>query len=129
MSPCLNTSPPPALRALRGLGGGLLCCSMSFVLWLALPLPTSAQDDTAQGAATQDDAASLLSTNFIDTVDVNVINVDVFVTDKDGHRVTGLTQDDFELLVDKRPVAISNFYAVDEATKANERVELLEQRA
>ena len=51
---------------------------------------------------------------FVDAVDVEVINVDVYVTDADGQPVHGLTLDDFELLVDDRRVAISNFYAVEE---------------
>lgn len=50
---------------------------------------------------------------FIDTVNVSVVNVDVFVTDKKGNRVTNLKQEDFEILEDGRPVAITNFYAVD----------------
>src|SRR5262249_16784828 len=40
-------------------------------------------------------------------------NVDVYAADKDGHRVTGLRQDDFELLEDGKKVAISNFEAVE----------------
>jgi len=48
---------------------------------------------------------------FGETVDVRVVNVEVVVTDGDGNPVTGLTRDDFELRVDGRPVAISNFYA------------------
>ena len=51
---------------------------------------------------------------FIETVDVEVINIDVYVTDADGQPMHGLTLDDFELLVDERRVAISNFYAVEE---------------
>ncbi len=51
---------------------------------------------------------------FIETVEVEVIDIDVYVTDADGQPVHGLTQDDFELLVDDRRVAISNFYAVEE---------------
>jgi VWFA-related protein len=50
---------------------------------------------------------------FVETIDVNLVNVDVFVTDKQGNRVTGLTVDDFELLEDGRPVQITNFYAVE----------------
>jgi VWFA-related protein len=49
---------------------------------------------------------------FFDSVDVNVVNVDVFVTDKQGNRVTGLTSDDFTLYEDGKPVEITNFYAV-----------------
>jgi VWFA-related protein len=35
------------------------------------------------------------------------------VTDEKGRRVTGLTRDDFEIFEDRRPVAITNFYAVE----------------
>ncbi len=50
---------------------------------------------------------------FFDTVDVNLVNVEVFVTDKQGNPVTGLTRDDFEILEDKRPVTITNFFTVE----------------
>ncbi|HEX2163152.1 MAG TPA: VWA domain-containing protein [Thermoanaerobaculia bacterium] len=48
---------------------------------------------------------------FIDRVEVNVVNLEVFVVDRDGRRVTDLGRDDFELRVDGRPVEIANFYA------------------
>ena len=51
---------------------------------------------------------------FVESVDVNVVNVEVYVTDKEGNRVTGLTRDDFVLEVSDRPVAITNFYAVED---------------
>ena len=35
--------------------------------------------------------------SFGEAVEVNVVNVDVYATDKSGHRVTGLGKDDFEL--------------------------------
>jgi VWFA-related protein len=50
---------------------------------------------------------------FIDSVNVSVVNVDVHVTDKKGNRVTGLTKDDFQIFEDGRPVAVTNFYAVE----------------
>jgi VWFA-related protein len=50
---------------------------------------------------------------FVDRVDVNVINVEVFVTDKSGQRITGLTQDDFEITEDGKQVEITNFYSVN----------------
>ena len=51
------------------------------------------------------------STDFYETVEVNVVNVEVYVTDKKGNPVTGLTRDDFEILEDGEPIEISNFYA------------------
>jgi VWFA-related protein len=69
-----------------------------FVLFaLAAPFAAPAQEPPA-GA-------------FAETVDVRVVNVEVVVTDRDGTPVTGLAKGDFELLVDGRPVAITNFYA------------------
>ncbi len=50
---------------------------------------------------------------FLDVVDVSIVNLDVYVTDKKGNRVTDLKKEDFELFVQKKPVAISNFYAVE----------------
>jgi VWFA-related protein len=55
---------------------------------------------------------------FVDTVDVQVVNVDVYVTDKKGNRVTGLGSDDFLLFEDRRPVEITNFYAVESGRPA-----------
>lgn len=49
---------------------------------------------------------------FVETVDVSVVNVDVYVTDRQGNPVTGLTRGDFELRVDGKPESITNFYAV-----------------
>ena len=50
---------------------------------------------------------------FIESIDVDLVNVEVFVTDKKGNRVTGLTAEDFEVFEDGRPVEITNFYAVE----------------
>ncbi len=50
---------------------------------------------------------------FRESLDVSLVNLDVFVYDKKGNPVTGLTQEDFEILEDYRPVDVSNFTAVD----------------
>jgi VWFA-related protein len=47
-----------------------------------------------------------------ETVDVTITNVDVFVTDSKGNRVSGLKADDFEIKQDGIPQKITNFYAV-----------------
>ena len=47
---------------------------------------------------------------FVDSVDVQVVEVDVVVTDKKGRPVKGLTREDFELYVDGQPVEVTNFY-------------------
>ncbi len=50
---------------------------------------------------------------FFEAVNVTVVNVDVYVTDKAGNRVRGLQPADFELFEDGRPVQVSNFYVVE----------------
>lgn len=78
------------------------------VLLLLAP-GTGAQEggDSAQPA---DDGESGL---FFESVDVNLVNVDVWVTDKKGNPITGLKAEDFEILEEKRPVKITNFFAVE----------------
>ena len=46
---------------------------------------------------------------FVESVDVEVIEVDVVVTDRKGRPVRGLGRDDFELYADGERVEISNF--------------------
>ena len=70
--------------------------------------PALAQTDSPQGEA-QEPAGF-----FVDTVDVSVVNVEVYVTDKSGERISGLTRDDFQIFEDGREVRISNFYEVTE---------------
>ena len=48
---------------------------------------------------------------FAERVEVEVVNVDVIVTDREKRRVLDLRRDDFELLVDGRPVPIEYFAA------------------
>jgi VWFA-related protein len=52
--------------------------------------------------------------SFADIVNVGVVNVDVYVTDKQGNAVKGLTKNDFQLLENGRPVEVTNFYAVSD---------------
>jgi VWFA-related protein len=46
---------------------------------------------------------------FREAVDVDVVEIDVVVTDRKGRPVRGLKREDFELVVDGRPVDVSNF--------------------
>lgn len=48
-------------------------------------------------------------------IDVRVVNVDVSVTDAKEQPVRGLTKDDFIVLEDGKPQAVTNFYAVESA--------------
>jgi VWFA-related protein len=49
---------------------------------------------------------------FVERIDVDVINVEVFVTDGQGRPVTGLTKEDFEIRHDGKPVEVTNFFTV-----------------
>lgn len=49
---------------------------------------------------------------FVETIDVEVVNVEVFVVDGEGHRVVGLSRDDFEIYEDGQPMEITNFFSV-----------------
>ncbi|MEM7581801.1 MAG: VWA domain-containing protein [Acidobacteriota bacterium] len=52
-------------------------------------------------------------TIFRGSTEVNVVNIDVVVTDKEGRPVNGLTRDDFRLATEGQPTEISNFFAVE----------------
>jgi VWFA-related protein len=52
------------------------------------------------------------SAPLLEQVEVNVVNVDVHVTDSSGKPVSGLGRQDFELLEDGKPVKLTNFDAV-----------------
>lgn len=43
------------------------------------------------------------------TIEVSIVNVDVFVTDKEGNRVRGLTRGDFEIRENGRAQPVANF--------------------
>ena len=59
--------------------------------FLAPPSPGQETAPPSPPAAPAEVAAS----EFFESIDVNVVNVDVYVTDKKGNRVRGLTVDDF----------------------------------
>ena len=67
------------------------------LLWLAAAgMPAIAQGSETAGG-------------FAERVDVELVNVDVWVSDSNGDPVTGLTTADFEILHDGEPVPISHF--------------------
>jgi VWFA-related protein len=60
--------------------------------------------------ATFGDSQPVRQTGFIDSVEVNIVNVPVFVTDRQGHRVNGLSKDDFRVFEDGKRVEITHFF-------------------
>jgi len=95
-------SPRSQLRLVGVLALGLLG---------TLPLPLFA---AAPPAAPAPSAAE----TFSDSIQVSVVNLDVYVTDKQGKPVTGLRQEDFTVLEDGKPVEVSNFFAENGRTAA-----------
>jgi len=47
----------------------------------------------------------------IETVQVNIVNVEIVVTDREGRSISGLESGDFEVFEDGKPIRITNFYA------------------
>ncbi|HTG35158.1 MAG TPA: VWA domain-containing protein [Thermoanaerobaculia bacterium] len=78
-------------------------------LFLALGLASLANAQAKKPAAAKAEDPGA----FVDTVNVGVVNIDAYVTDKKGNPVTGLTKDDFQLFENGSKVEISNFYAVN----------------
>lgn len=55
---------------------------------------------------------------FGERVDVSIVNVEAWVTDKDGNPVDGLQRGDFEVREDGKPVEVVNFEAFRQAAAA-----------
>ncbi|HEV7515945.1 MAG TPA: VWA domain-containing protein [Thermoanaerobaculia bacterium] len=80
-------------------------------LVLALPLLTGV-------ALAEVPAAPGKGQVFSEQVEVNVVNLEVFTTDRNGKPVTDLTREDFEVLEDGRPVVLTNFYAAEKEVRS-----------
>src|SRR4051794_9120573 len=94
------------MRSLKLAGPLALALAVSLTLLGAAPTPAAPPDP-----AKPDQAKAAAGEPFAESIDVRVVNVEVFVADRSGRPVTGLTRDDFELSEDGRPVPITNFYA------------------
>ncbi len=89
-----------------GLGAIQAIALSSF--WLA---QTAASPQGGTDEAPAPDAAA----TFGETVDVQLVNVEVWVTDRQGKAITGLGISDFEVREDRKVVPISNFAEVRDA--------------
>ena len=67
---------------------------------------------SAQEAPATDAELEPSPTDFMEAVDVEIVNIDVWVTDRDGQPVEGLTKDDFVVYRNGDAVPIANFYAL-----------------
>jgi Ca-activated chloride channel family protein len=88
--------------------------------WRALVLPpigtglsylsvTATLDDGRSG----EDVRLLNAPDFVEQIDVDLVELYAAVTDRSGRPVKDLTAEDFEVLIDGRPVAIERFETVD----------------
>ncbi len=64
-------------------------------------------------APAQPAQAQQTESSFGEKVEVTVVNVEVYVTDRDGNPIRGLGREDFTLLEDGKPVEVTNFSAVE----------------
>lgn len=90
-----------------------------FLLLTAVAIPTGpgrAQGPAVEApdeAGVETEAATEEDGFYLETVDVIVVNLDVWVTDKKGQPITGLTKDDFEVYENGRQVTVTNFHAFE----------------
>ena len=104
----------PHASARRGRKAGALAVATALLsLWLA---PAGGAQQPAAQTTEQPEGL------FVDRIDVRTVNVEVYVTDRDGEPVRGLEKDDFQLLHDGRPVSITNFYRAEEGASVREGV-------
>ena len=80
---------------------------LRLVAVLALGLPGTLPFPLAAAAPPAPPAGE----TFSDSIQVSVVTLDVFVTDKGGKPVPGLHKEDFTVLEDGKPVELSNFFA------------------
>lgn len=84
---------------------------LTLVLLAAAAVSQMPPEEAPPESVPQGDAAEP-SSLFFDRTEVNVVNVEVYVTDKKGDPVAGLTRGDFEIFENGQPMEVTNFYAV-----------------
>jgi len=80
--------------------------------FLTLFLWTVAAISVSSPAASQVEVVPASPAVFRESIHVRLVNIDVFVTDRDGNPVDDLGLEDFELFVNGEPVSISHFALV-----------------
>lgn len=83
------------------------------LLLLAAPLPAQVE---------------IAEETFTDQIEVSLVNLEVYVADRKGKPVSGLRQEDFEVLEDGKPVEITNFYVESGAAPATPETRSVDQR-
>ncbi len=83
--------------------------ALALLLFGFAAVAAAAQTSSEKAPESQETGSSTQSTGYVEQVGVVRVNLQVFVTDKKGNRVTGLTQDDFVVLEDGSPVQVTAF--------------------
>jgi VWFA-related protein len=126
-----SPSPPAVVARRRAAAMAAGCLILGWVLAAGAQEPAPAQTQEPAAASSEAPPAPAAGAEeqvppapepgeldeFFDTVTVEVVNVEVVVTEK-GKRVLGLKKEDFELFEDGKRVEISNFYAVADGLPA-----------
>ncbi len=71
------------------------------------------------GLDAQAPPASGAPTTFLESIDVNLVNVEVFVTDKQGNPLADLVAQDFQIFEDGKKMKITNFQQVGAPARAS----------
>ena len=79
-------------------------------LVLALPLLTGAVRLRAAETPGVGSASAAKEQSFSEQVEVNVVNLEVFVTSRNGQPVSDLKREDFSVFEDGKPVSLTNFF-------------------
>lgn len=69
------------------------------------------------GARAQEPSTDRSPELFLESVDVDVVELEVIVTDRKGNPIRGLSRDEFRVFEDGQPVELTNFYAVEGARR------------
>lgn len=74
-------------------------------------------------------AALPLYGQYQETIEINILELDVVVLDRDGRTVDGLKREDFQVSVGKRATDVANFYAVKRGAIVDEHPVAAPKRA
>ena len=94
-------------RAVRSVRAGI-----ALLILAANAMPIGAVRPPAQQTPPQSGTTETPDDDRVVKLSVTLVQVDAIVSDKDGRTVTDLTKDDFEVLQDDRPQAITTFLYV-----------------
>jgi len=104
----------PILRLAAALAAAALALPPAAAPSAPPPAPATAPATAPAGAPAAPSAAA--EETYYESVDVDVVNVEVVATDRAGRPVSGLSRDSFELYEDGKPVAVTNFFSSTEET-------------